>query len=193
MIDIAQSVGIVPINLIELDADVVIGSSVKWLCGGPGAAYLWINSKILSECEPKDVGWFSHEKPFEFDIRQFRYHPTVLRFWGGTPSIAPYAIAANSIEYFSKLGSHVLQEHNQDLIDIIAAEFCEELVSPREPLKRSGTVVLDFGDKQDNVLHALDSANISVDARSTGIRISPHIYNDVFDINNLLSVIKNAC
>lgn len=85
ILDIAQSAGIVPIDLDELNPDFMIGSSVKWLCSGPGATYLWVNSKQLSSCSPKDVGWFSHDNPFEFDIHNFRYNASALKFWGGTP------------------------------------------------------------------------------------------------------------
>jgi kynureninase len=190
LIDIAQSAGVVPLDLGALQADFMIGSSVKWLCGGPGAAYLWVNSKHLADCKPKDVGWFSHDNPFEFDIHDFRYHQSALKFWGGTPSVAPYAIAAHSIDYFCQLGSDKLRQHNQHLIGLVANELDCEFVSPRELAKRSGTMILNFGDSQQRVLSALKSANISVDARSEGIRVSPHIYNDEADIWRLLTLIR---
>ncbi|MGS0693214.1 aminotransferase class V-fold PLP-dependent enzyme [Shewanella sp. 0m-4] len=192
LLDVAQSAGIVPLDLQALQPDFLIGSSVKWLCGGPGAAYLWINAMHIEHCQPKDVGWFSHENPFEFDIHDFRYHQSALKFWGGTPSIAPYAIAAHSIGYFANIGSHKLREHNQWLIDVVAEQFEQEFVSPRLEAKRSGTLILDFGAKQQQVLAALQQANVSVDLRSQGIRVSPHIYNDMADIERLLSVIKNV-
>ncbi|WP_244623599.1 aminotransferase class V-fold PLP-dependent enzyme [Shewanella salipaludis] len=192
LIDVAQSAGIVPLDLGALAPDFMIGSSVKWLCSGPGAAYLWVNPGRLDECRPRDVGWFSHENPFEFDIHGFRYHPSALRFWGGTPSILPYAIAANAIGYFAELGSPSLRAHNQALIDLVAAELDEEFVSPRESARRSGTLILDLGERQDKLLQALQQANISVDARSQGIRVSPHIYNDEADMRALLRVIA-AC
>lgn len=190
LVDVAQSAGIIPLNLAQLQPDFLIGSSVKWLCAGPGAAYLWVNPNILQSCQPKDVGWFSHENPFEFDIHDFRYHPTALRFWGGTPSIAPYAIAAHSIHYFADIGSEQLRKCNQLLLDLIVDELDQELVSPREADKRSGTLVLQFGEQQAQVMAALAKANISVDARSLGIRVSPHLYNDKADIQQLLAVIK---
>ena len=59
MIDVAQSAGVIPLNFSELNPDFVLGTSVKWLCGGPGAGYLWVNPDRIDECEPKDVGWFS--------------------------------------------------------------------------------------------------------------------------------------
>lgn len=191
LIDIAQSAGVVPLDLNALQADFMIGSSVKWLCGGPGAAYLWVNNQHIADCQPKDVGWFSHENPFEFDIHDFRYHQSALKFWGGTPSIAPYAIACHSIEYFSRVGSIALRQHNQQLLDVIAAELEGKVVSPREKSHRSGTIILDFADKQQQVLQTLKSANVSVDVRSFGMRVSPHIYNDEADIQEFLQLVKS--
>ncbi|MCL1089821.1 aminotransferase class V-fold PLP-dependent enzyme [Shewanella profunda] len=190
VVDVAQSAGIIPLNLAQLQPDFLIGSSVKWLCSGPGAAYLWVNPSIIDSCQPKDVGWFSHENPFEFNIHDFRYHSSALRFWGGTPSIAPYAIAAHSIHYFADIGTEQLRKCNQLLIDAVAEELDQEFVSPREAEKRSGTLVLQFGEQQEQIMAALAKANIRVDARDFGIRISPHIYNNKADIQLLLSVIK---
>lgn len=191
VVDIAQSVGIVPLDLGFTQPDFVLGSSVKWLCGGPGAAYLWIHPKRVSMCRPKDVGWFSHEMPLEFDIHNFRYSESALKFWGGTPSVVPFAIAGNSIKYFSKIGSDVLRKHNQKLLDILIQDFDSELISPREEKLRSGTAVLNFGNKQESILSKLKLEKISVDSRITGIRISPHIYNDEADIERIRRVLKS--
>jgi len=192
ILDIAQSAGIVPIDLTALKPDFMLGSSVKWLCGGPGAAYLWVNTERLSSCEPKDVGWFSHENPFEFDIHNFRYHDSALKFWGGTPVVAPYVIATNSINYFTKIGIKNIRKHNQALIAKTANEIDLEFVSPRDEAIRGGTMILDFGSNQQKVLNHLQDNNIGVDHRSHGIRISPHIYNDEQDIDQLISVIKST-
>jgi len=192
ILDIAQSAGIVPIDLTALKPDFMLGSSVKWLCGGPGAAYLWVNTERLSSCEPKDVGWFSHENPFEFDIHNFRYHDSALKFWGGTPVVAPFVIATNSINYFTKIGIKNIRKHNQALIAKTANEIDLEFVSPRDKAIRGGTMILDFGSNQQKVLNHLQDNNIGVDLRSHGIRISPHIYNDEQDIDQLISVIKST-
>ena len=41
---------------VGLNADFMIGSSVKWLCGGPGAAYLWVNPKQITQCVESAAG-----------------------------------------------------------------------------------------------------------------------------------------
>ena len=192
ILDIAQSAGVIPLDLSKQQPDFMLGSSVKWLCGGPGSAYLWVNPKQIALCQPKDVGWFSHENPFEFDIHNFKYQDSAMMFWGGTPSIAPFALSTHSINYFAKLGSDVIRAHNQAMIDKVVAEFSEQLVSPIAYDKRSGTMILDFKDKQQSILSALANNNISVDARHLGMRVSPHIYNDAADLDKFIDVVKSS-
>lgn len=192
ILDIAQSAGIVPINLGMLQPDFMIGSCVKWLCGGPGAAFLWVNSERLPFCNPRDVGWFSHENPFEFDIHDFRYRDTALKFWGGTPSISPYITATYSLKFFNNLGISQVRKHNQKLIKLVEKSFNDEFVSPRIEAKRGGTMILNFNNHQEKVLKSLSENRISVDLRSQGIRISPHVYSDDDDMHQLIDVIKST-
>jgi kynureninase len=190
VLDIAQSAGVIPLNLQGIRPNFMIGSSVKWLCGGPGAAYLWVNPDIIEQCQPKDVGWFSHENPFEFDIHHFNYNQSAMKFWGGTPSITPFALASHSINYFVTLDASHVRTHNQGMIDLIVDEFDTEIMSPLNKETRSGTVILDFKDKQTIIMDALSHANISVDARHLGMRVSAHIYNDTDDVQQFIDVVK---
>ena len=192
MVDVAQSAGIIPLDLKTTRPDFMIGSCVKWLCGGPGSSYLWVNPNQLAHCLPKDVGWFSHQQPFEFNIHHFKDHQGALRFWGGTPSIMPYVISANSIEYFTQIGIDKLRQHNQTLLTMLADAFPLALVSPSHETQRNGTAILHFGSQQEAVLSALIAHNISVDNRQQGMRISPHIYNDEVEMQQLIELIKSV-
>lgn len=192
IIDVAQSAGVIPLDLNALDADFMIGSSVKWLCGGPGAAYLWVSPKQIGVCEPKDVGWFSHQNPFEFDINHFQYNATTLKFWGGTPSILPYIIAANSIDYIVKRGVNSVRAHNLRLLSLIQQQLADFLISPSMQEQCSGTAILHFGQQHQRILAALETAKMSVDARKLGIRVSPHIYNTDLEIQTFISMIQNT-
>ncbi len=179
IVDIAQSVGCVPINLHEWQADFVLGSCVKWLCGGPGAGFLWADQAVISGSEPSDVGWFSHEDPFEFDIDRFRYAPDALRFWGGTPSVAPFVVAANSIAVIDELGVPAIREHNLRLCRKLSEALKPgELISPTDPAVRGATLVVQPGaERVDRVTAGLRANSVQFDQRASGIRLSPHIYN----------------
>jgi len=193
VIDVAQSAGIVPINLDQLDPDFLLGSSVKWLCGGPGAAYLWVNERSIQACQPQDVGWFSHENPFEFDIHHFQAQPTALKFWGGTPSVAPYVFAAHSIDYFARQTPAAMRAHNQALIAQVAERLERVFASPTIPSQHSGTMILDFKARNAEVLAHLDKRGICVDQRQQGLRVSPHIYNTTQDMEALVAQVLPYC
>jgi kynureninase len=189
VVDVAQAVGILPVNINEWNPSFVIGSCVKWLCGGPGAGFLYVNSNLISACEPTDVGWFSHENPFEFDIHHFKYHPTALRFFGGTPSVIPFVIATQSIQYLNAVGIKNIRNHNVELtnkfIQSIPAEY---VVSPLDTEHRSGTIILNFKNQQQKIIEKLKENNVAFDARVFGIRLSPHIYNSVEEIEKVIGI-----
>ena len=187
IVDIAQSVAVLPIDLQQWDADFVIGSCVKWACGGPGAGFLWAGSEIMRQCEPVDVGWFSHESPFEFDLHNFRYADGALRFWGGTPSVLPFVVATRGLQLIESIGVATIRAHNLSLTETIMEAVSDSvLVTPRDTAHRGGTVVLDFGEEQSRVVEALVRASVHFDSRPAGLRLSPHIYNSLDDVRVVL-------
>lgn len=193
VVDIAQSAGLVPIDLDTWNADMVMGSCVKWLCGGPGAGFMWINPNQLGSLEPSDVGWFSHENPFEFDISSFRYAADALRFWGGTPSVAPYATALGSLRTLKRIGAQTLWQHNRTLLRQ-AIDMLPQVVTADIDLERNGgTLCLKIPSGTiDTVLQTLDAEQVRIDSRGTTIRASFHIFNDAQDVEALAYGISQA-
>jgi selenocysteine lyase/cysteine desulfurase len=187
VVDVAQSIGIRPVDAMRWGVDFIVGSCIKWLCGGSGAGFLWVNSERLDSCQPIDVGWFSHADPFEFDIRHFEYAPDALRFWGGTPNVAPALVAAHSIAALLDVGLDRIEAHNralgQRLIDGVPAVH---LVSPIDAEHRGGSVILQFNEQQDAVAARLIDSGLKFDVRGEGLRVSPHLYNTDEDIGRVL-------
>ena len=75
ILDIYQAAGVIPVDLQALGADFAVGGSVKWLCGGPGAGYLYVRPDLAPALEPAFVGWAAHAEPFEFEAAPIRYAP----------------------------------------------------------------------------------------------------------------------
>ena len=194
LVDIAQSIGILPIDIQKWSADFIVGSCVKWLSGQVLAldlcGLILILLMIVIQC---DVGWFSHEDPFEFEIHNFRYAKDALRFWGGTPSIHPYLVAFRSLEFVSNIGVDKIRQHNILMSNhLIEALDEKDLVSPLNPNFRSGTMIVHFGDSQNRILQIFRDKNIHFDIRAKGIRLSPHLYNSELQINSLKSLISKT-
>jgi kynureninase len=179
IVDVAQSAGILPLDFPALGAGIVLGSCVKWLCGGPGAGFLWIRPDLLARLEPDDVGWFSHADPFEMDIHSFRYAPDARRFWGGTPAVAPYVVAAASLRVVRELGVDSILAHNRRLIEafVDALPIGARARLPAWPT--GGTLCIALGPHHSAVSAALDAAGVRYDSRGDVMRISFHACNTI--------------
>lgn len=191
VIDIAQSAGCVPIALGRLRPDFAIGTSIKYLCGGPGTAFLYADAEMAATCAPVDVGWFSHAAPFEFDITRFRYAERALRFWGGTPSVAPYAIASAGLAAIEAAGVGAIHAHNQRLIRRLIANLgAEAFLSETRPGLHGSSAIIRAADL-DKASAALAAAGIFHDRRLGGLRMSAHLYTDDADIDAVSTALES--
>lgn len=189
VLDIAQSAGVIPIDLKAIRPDFAVGTSLKYLCGGPGAAFLWTGAETAARAAPLDVGWFSHERPFEFDIRDFRYAPGAARFLGGTPSIAPFAVARAGAEAIARFGVEAIEAHVQRLLGrLIDAVPATALLSHGRAGARGAHAILAVADA-DAASAALEAARIRCDRRMGGLRFSFHLYNDDSDVEALVAAL----
>jgi kynureninase len=181
VVDIAQSAGILPLRIDEIGADALIGSCVKWLCGGPGAGFLWMREDFAGQLAPTDIGWFSHAAPTEMDIHSFRYARGAQRFWGGTPSVAPYVMAAASIRMLTGIGIGAILDHTRELQRSFASRLPEHW-GERVPLDGiGGTLCIPCGESLSEVRRGLDSLGAHYDCRRDVVRLSFHLCNTVAD------------
>ncbi|WJG09628.1 aminotransferase class V-fold PLP-dependent enzyme [Aliiglaciecola sp. LCG003] len=182
-VDIAQSAGVINIDLTQWSADVVFGSCVKWLCGGPGAGFMWINPDLIGQLNPVDVGWFSHQNPFEMDIEHLQYADNASRFWGGTPSIAPYALALGGVKTILDIGVEQVYAHNRQLLSGLVEVIQPHLISAINLANIGGTLCAQLSDKKlQQVCQNLDHMQCFYDQRGQTIRLSFHIYNSEQDM-----------
>jgi len=190
IVDIAQSLIAVPTPVKTWDPDFVLGTGVKFLCAGPGACFLYAKPERIAECRPIDVGWFSHENPFEMDIMDFRYADDAMRFFGGTPSPAPLICANAAMDVWTSLDLQEVQSRIQTHLDRLVDATPESwLVSPSDRQQRGGSYVV----KPDNgqaLTDALKANGIQHDIRATGFRFSVHGYTPSADVKKLAEIMR---
>jgi kynureninase len=180
--DCAQSAGIVPVAPAEWGVDAAIGSCLKWLCGGPGAGWLWVAPHDRTRLEPADRGWWSHADPFAMDISDFRYAPDARRWWGGTPDVVPFVLAKAGIDVVSAISVPAIRAHNRALQAML-----RERLEPLTPQWHwpggavGGTLCIDVGSDQPRAAAALAAHGITADFRGSVMRLSFHAYNGVDD------------
>ncbi|KTE29750.1 MULTISPECIES: aminotransferase class V-fold PLP-dependent enzyme [unclassified Sphingopyxis] len=189
--DCAQSVGIVPVTPAPWGVDAMLGTSVKWLCGGPGAAWLWVAPHDRSTLDPMERGWWSHENPFEMDISDFRYAPDARRWWGGTPDVAPFILSTAGIEEIAAIGIEAIRQHNMVLQGLL-----RDTIEPLTPQWRwprgpsGGTLCIDTGTEKADVEAAFAQHGVAADFRGTMLRLSFHAYSGLGDLSHLAQALS---
>ena len=192
VLDTYQSAGTVPFSVKELDADFATGGSVKWLCGGPGAGYLYVRPDLQTKLEPKTTGWMAHEAPFAFDT-ELRYAPNITRFLHGSPAIPALYAAESGYKIINAIGVDKIREKNMRqtsyLIDL-AEEAGFEVTSPRDPQQRGGTITVAHKNAA-AITKELIRREFIVDYRpGAGVRISPHFYTTDQELELVIAEMK---
>lgn len=179
ILDCYQSLGTIPVDIVDIGASFACGGSVKYLCGGPGAAYLYVRGDLMETFEPRVTGWFGNESPFAFSMPSQTYAENVWRYMGGTPAVAALYQARAGIEVVNEIGATKIREKSlrQTLKIIERVEELEfSLRSPREAEVRGGSVVFDFVGAAD-IARELCRRKFYCDYRpGAGIRVAPHFY-----------------
>jgi kynureninase len=192
LLDAYQSVGIVPLDVAELNVDFVVGGSVKWLCGGPGNGWLYVRPDLAAALEPTFMGWQAHARPFAFEP-ELEYADGAARFLTGTPNVPALYAATAGYDLIEEIGVERIRANSlrqtQLLIDL-ADEAGFELGSPRDPERRGGTVTLRTPEFE-AVHKELAARQILCDFRpETGLRVGPHYYNTDAELRYALGQIR---
>jgi len=177
--DIYQSAGTVPVNVRELDVDFATGGSVKWLCGGPGAGYLYVRRDLWPTLRPRVTGWMAHQHPFAFDPEPIEFADNAFRFLQGTPNIPGMYAARSGYEIINEVGVENIRAKSirqTSMLIELAEENGFPVRSPKDPAQRGGTVTLDVPNGYE-VTQELLRRDFLLDYRpGAGIRIAPHFY-----------------
>ena len=193
ILDTYQSAGTVPFSVKELNVDFATGGSVKWLCGGPGAGYLYVRPDLHATLQPKTTGWMAHEAPFAFDT-SLRYAPGVARFLHGSPAIPALYAAQSGYRIINEIGvDNIRKKSVRQTTRLI--ELAEEagfvVTSPKDASQRGGTVTV-MHEHAAAVTAELISRNFIVDYRpGAGVRVSPHFYTTDEELELFIDEMKS--
>ena len=191
VLDTFQSLGTVPVDVQVLDTDFACGGVLKWLCGGPGVAYLYVRPDLGTRLQPRFTGWMGHENPFGFEIGPTRYADPPFRFMNGTPHVPSLEAARPGLKIISEVGvTNIRRKSRQQTARLIELAEKHELRvnTPRNPDQRGGTVSIDVPEE---VARELLNRDILVDWRpKAGVRMSPHFYNTDAELETAMNVLE---
>jgi kynureninase len=192
--DLYQSAGTLPVDVRVLDVDFATGGSVKWLCGGPGAGYLYVRRDLWSQLQPAATGWMAHEQPFAFAAGPIQYTSDIFRFLNGTPNVPAMYAAQGGYQIVNEIGVPAIREKSlrqTALLIELADRAGIPVHTSRNPAQRGGVVVLDVPEGH-RVTHELAHRGIMVDYRpQAGIRVAPHFYTTDEEVHQTVSEIRS--
>jgi len=192
VLDTYQSAGTVPFSVKELNADFATGGSVKWLCGGPGAGYLYVRPDLQNTLEPKTTGWMAHEAPFAFDT-SLKYASDITRFLHGSPAIPALYAAISGYQIINEIGVEKIRAKNvrqTEYLINLAEEAGFRVTSPKNAAQRGGTITVAH-EHAGAMAKELIRREFIIDYRpGAGIRISPHFYTTDTELELVIQEMK---
>ncbi|MGI8774259.1 MAG: aminotransferase class V-fold PLP-dependent enzyme [Actinomycetota bacterium] len=198
LVDDFHGSGIVPIDVHDLGIDILVSGALKWLLGGQGLAFMYVRRDLIEELQPKVVGWFGTEDPFDFDRSSLRLRTDARRFETGTPALPQAWTASGGLEIILEVGVDEIRRRNRELTRRVIDEADEagiDVLSPREEERRGGLVRLKVPGGRpaaEKVLHRLFERDVVLDQRGDALRLSPHFFNDETDIERCFIELKRA-
>lgn len=190
-VDITQAAGIVDVDVSAPAIDFAATTTLKWLCGAPGAGLAYINPALLDErLQPLVQGWFSQPDPFNWDLDKYSLATQARRFDNGTPSFLPYVASSPGLSWLLSPAAQGMRAHNQALsrkLIALADAKGYRLRSPRDASERGGSVMVELPAPIDaQALEArLATEGVLADTRGQVLRLSPGLLTQAAVIDEL--------
>jgi kynureninase len=180
ILDIFQAAGAIPIDVRGLGVDFAVGGVLKWLCGGPGVAYLYVREDLRGKLRPALTGWIAHRRPFAFETGAIDLRDDSFRYLNGTPHIPALYACRPGLDIVNQAGIGAIREKSMRM----TARLIESARSrgwhvntPENPAERAGTVSVECPHAYE-ICRELLAREVIVDYRpKAGVRVSPHFYN----------------
>jgi kynureninase len=180
IVDAFQATGTIPLDMRGLGVDFAVGGVLKWLCGGPGVAYLYVREDLRAKLRPALTGWMAHRNPFAFETGAIDPRDDSFRYLNGTPHIPALYACQPGLEIINKVGIGAIREKSMRMSTRLmegARSRGWRVNTAENPAERAGTISIECPHAY-QVCRELLARDILVDYRpKAGVRVSPHFYN----------------
>jgi len=191
--DVIQGLGAFPCEMHQWGVDAVFGGTQKWLLGQPGLGFLCLKQTLLDEFRLRLPGWRSLEDIWNFLDYDQPLDASVARFEAGTPNLIGIEVLVHALDVLDTASAQARADHILALTDYLVEALQKkraDILSLRGEHISSGIVTFRIPDVDPIALgQRLAEAGIVITARTNGIRVSPHAYSSVEDINRLIEII----
>lgn len=192
LLDAYQSLGTMPIDAHALGVDILVGGALKYLLGSSGLAFMYLRRELLPSLSPSTTGWFAQEDIFALDPRHHHPARSARRFEFGTPPIPNLYAGLAGLALIDRAGPAQIESHLRKLTNAIkeqAGELGFRLATPIDPRQHGALIALE-AQQVERLVEELAAEDIIASSRDGKLRISPHLYNTLEDIERLMEGLK---
>jgi len=193
-VDAYQTLGTVPVDVKALDVDFLAAGNLKFLMGVPGIAFLYVRRSLIDSLRPTVTGWFGRANPFDFRVKELDWADGASRFDAGTPPVMNAYVARAGMRIINELGAGAIREWTrvlgQRLIDGGRTRGLR-LQGTDDMDRKTATTAFLVADS-----HAVETAmrarGVLPSARGPVIRLAPHFYNTLDDVDVALDTLASV-
>jgi len=194
-VDAYQTLGTEPIDVKALGVDALAGGTLKYLMGCAGIAFLYVRRELAEQMRPTITGWFGRVNPFAFDATSLDWASGARRFDGGTPPIINAYIARAGLEIIHEVGPANVAAWVRVLSDRMMRGGRERgltMYGPSSPDRKAPTTAFWVGADSAIVERGLRERGVIPSSRGSVIRLAPHFYSTVDDVDRALDALATA-
>ncbi|MDP4220511.1 MAG: aminotransferase class V-fold PLP-dependent enzyme [Bacteroidota bacterium] len=200
MIDSYQAAGVVPIDVKALNVDILASGVLKWLCGGPGAAFMYVRRDLQERFRPAIRGWLGDKEPFDFIMPDVNFAQGMHRFLTSSIQVPCLYTAIPALKMMGETGIETIRKKSLLMTQRIfdkCDEYGFKANTPREAHRRGGHVTVDPNGIRQSKLSTKEINDELIRRRFTtdyrppfGIRIAPHFYNTMDEVDSIMEEMK---
>ena len=192
LLDSYQALGAIPVDVRELEVDLLAGGTLKYLLGSAGLGFLYCRRDLIEDIVPTATGWFADEDIFRMDITDYSPSRSASRFQAGTPPVPSIYAGIAGIELMQEVGIAETREHVSRLNEALIGgvdELGGQVATPRDSERRGPLIAIRSTDEH-ALVAGLERDGVITSSRDGNLRVSPHCYNSMEDIEVLLEALE---
>jgi selenocysteine lyase/cysteine desulfurase len=193
-VDAIQALGVLPIDVRAMNIDFLSADGHKWLCGPEGCGVFYCRKELMGHLKPSTVGWMCMKNALDYGDYQFEFRDDARRFDSGSYNLAGVYGLGGGMELILEIGVDQISQHVRMLTDILAEGVRRKgyrLASSRQENEWSGIVAFysDVHDLAQIQNHLQTEHRLVIAVREGRLRSSPHFYNTVREIEQLVELL----
>ena len=197
-VDGIQALGAVPLYPGEVGIDVLASGGQKWLCAPWGSGFTYVRRERIGSLTPPVVSWLGVEGATRFeDMLHYRmdFLDSARRFELATLGLQDYLALARSVEIFQEMGVGRVEAHIREVHEPLWAWLRGRrdvtVITPEEPARRAGIVSFRPPDPH-AAAERLSKAGVVFALREGAVRLAPHFYNTVDQMERVVAVLDRT-